>query len=420
MVGLGEQAELDTDAIRKAGAAIADAASRTATVATTVHGSGDLDPAAAAQALVEGVALGAYRFTSFKSDPTPHELASVTLHVVDDVKASALKSAVADGEAIAAAVALVRDLVNTPPGDKRPPAFADRATEVAKGAGIKVKVLDEKDLEKGGYGGLLGVGAGSSAPPRLVELSYKPSGAKKHVALVGKGITFDSGGLSLKPPEAMETMKMDMGGAATVLGVMQAVAALEAQGRRCTGILALAENMPSRLGDASERRAHDPGRQDRRGDEHRRRGAARPRRRARARQGARPRRHRGHGHAHRCGVDRARRPHRHRDVDRRRALGRRSWPPASAPASASGRCRSRPTSTARSSTARSRTSRTSAAAPPARSPPGCSCTTSSGDDVPWAHLDIAGVAWSDTKTGYLTKGATGVPVRMLVDWLRED
>ncbi|MBW3659756.1 MAG: leucyl aminopeptidase, partial [Actinobacteria bacterium] len=244
VVGVGRAADLDTDAVRKAGAAAADAASKLRSIASTVHAVDGLDPAAAARAFVEGVALGAYRFTSFKSDADLHQLEKVTLHAVGDARPSLLKPAVAEAEAIADAVMLVRDLVNTPSGAKRPAAFADRARDVAKDAGIKAKVLDEKDLEKGGYGGLLGVGGGSDAPPRLVELSYKPSGAKKHVALVGKGITFDSGGLSLKPPEAMETMKMDMGGAATVLGVMQAVAALKLK-VQITGLLALAENMPS-------------------------------------------------------------------------------------------------------------------------------------------------------------------------------
>jgi leucyl aminopeptidase len=138
----------------------------------------------------------------------------------------------------------VRDLVNTPPGDKRPPVLAEKAAAVGEAAGLTVNILDEDALAEGGFGGILGVGQGSSAPPRLVELTYDPEGASGHVVLVGKGITFDSGGLSLKPANSMMTMKMDMAGAASVLGVMSVLGDLGVT-VKVTGLMALAENMPS-------------------------------------------------------------------------------------------------------------------------------------------------------------------------------
>jgi leucyl aminopeptidase len=147
-------------------------------------------------------------------------------------------------EAVAAAVALARDLVNTAPSDLYPETLAREAERVAAAAGLQAEVLDEKALERGGYGGIVGVGQGSVHPPRLVRLEYAPPQADTTVVFVGKGITFDSGGLSLKPAKSMETMKSDMGGAAAIIGAMQAIAAL-APAVRVIGYLPMAENMPS-------------------------------------------------------------------------------------------------------------------------------------------------------------------------------
>jgi leucyl aminopeptidase len=129
------------------------------------------------------------------------QLETVHLHATDD------EDAVRDGVRVAtvtagANAALARDLVNTPPQHKRPPALAERAASAVEGTGIEVRILDEDALREGGYGGILGVGQGSSEPPRLVELTYAPEEATRHVALVGKGITFDTGGISLKPSSA--------------------------------------------------------------------------------------------------------------------------------------------------------------------------------------------------------------------------
>lgn len=137
-----------------------------------------------------------------------------------------------------------RDLINTPPNDLTPEAFAAVAAAAGKENGVKVEILDEKALAKGGYGGILGVGAGSANPPRLVKLAYTHRKAVKTLALVGKGITYDSGGISLKPAGHNETMKCDMSGAAAVFAAVVAAARLGLP-VNVTGWLALAENMPS-------------------------------------------------------------------------------------------------------------------------------------------------------------------------------
>jgi leucyl aminopeptidase len=157
------------------------------------------------------------------------------------------KAALAAGaraEAVAAAVARTRDLVNTAPNELYPEALAAEAKADAKAAGAKTTILDAAALRDGGYGGLTAVGQGSEHGPRLVKVVWAPGRTKRHVALVGKGITFDSGGLSLKPPAAMTTMKLDMAGAAAVLGAVVAAARLSLP-IKVTGWLALAENMPS-------------------------------------------------------------------------------------------------------------------------------------------------------------------------------
>ncbi len=250
VVGLGKAAEAGTLQLRRAAAAAANAAERVSSLVTTLHTAlPELGAEAAAQAVAEGVLLGAYRFGSYRSEARPFELERVLLSVdagadADADVGDAVRAAVEVARVTAGAATLTRDLVNTPPQDKRPPALADRAAAAVEGLPIEVRILDEDALEEGGYGGILGVGRGSSEPPRLVELTYAPEGATTHVALVGKGITFDTGGISLKPSNAMETMKLDMAGAATVLAVVRAAAQLELP-VRLTGLLALAENMPS-------------------------------------------------------------------------------------------------------------------------------------------------------------------------------
>ena len=191
-----------------------------------------------AEAVALGALLGSYTFRRYHSEPA----AQVTLTLL--AGGSHAAGAARRAEVLATAVNLVRDLVNTGPSDLVPATFADRAGQIAAEAGMDIAVLDEEALAGGGYGGILGVGQGSVHPPRLVRLEYAPPQASKVLVLAGKGITFDSGGLSLKPAKAMETMKSDMGGAAAVLGAMQAIAALGLS-VRVIGYLPLAENMPS-------------------------------------------------------------------------------------------------------------------------------------------------------------------------------
>jgi leucyl aminopeptidase len=144
----------------------------------------------------------------------------------------------------AESVAAARDLVNTPPNDLYPASFADRAVTMAQAAGLRTEVLDEKALRREGYGGILGVGGGSSRPPRLVRLHYAPAAPKAKVALVGKGITFDTGGISIKPAAKMEEMTMDMAGAAAVVVTTVLAARLELP-VEVIATVPMAENMPS-------------------------------------------------------------------------------------------------------------------------------------------------------------------------------
>ncbi|EAR23753.1 aminopeptidase [marine actinobacterium PHSC20C1] len=193
-------------------------------------------------ATLEGAAIGAYSYDAYRSSKPEAAKSLATditiLSPVDDI------SLIERAAIIAHATHITRDLVNEAPGELYPETFADRASELAALADVEVEVLAEKELEAGGFGGILGVGKGSSRGPRLVKISYNPAGATQHLALVGKGITFDSGGLSLKPGLGMIGMKFDMSGAATVMAVLEACAKLGTK-VRLTAWLCLAENMPS-------------------------------------------------------------------------------------------------------------------------------------------------------------------------------
>jgi leucyl aminopeptidase len=194
-------------------------------------------------AILEGAAIGSYSFTRYRSgEPDASRLPASEITVVTGAEPSgdpASRAAI-----VAGAVHAVRDLVNTPPLDLYPETFAAAARELASDAPVEVTVLEGDELVAGGYGGIVGVGQGSTRGPRLVKVSYSPTGATRHLALVGKGITFDSGGLSLKPPASMVGMKYDMTGAATVLAVALAAARL-GFGLRVTAWLCIAENLPS-------------------------------------------------------------------------------------------------------------------------------------------------------------------------------
>jgi leucyl aminopeptidase len=193
---------------------------------------------AEAEAVALGGLLGGYSFWRYRTAP-PRP--SAELAVLGDGAAG--PEVTGRAQALADAIALVRDLVNTSPSDLVPATLADEAERVAAAHGLDVEVLDEKGLAEGGYGGILAVGQGSVHPPRLIRLAYRPPGATRTVVFAGKGITFDSGGISLKPPKAMEHMKADMAGAAAVLGAMQAISEL-GTAVNVIGYLAAAENMP--------------------------------------------------------------------------------------------------------------------------------------------------------------------------------
>jgi leucyl aminopeptidase len=244
-VGLGDPARLTADGMRRAAAAAVRAAGRARTMALALLAGAprELDVALAAQAAVEGALLAGYAFTSFKSEPRTSGLDELV--VVSGAPAAA--AGAARGEVVARAVSLARDLANEPAGSLTPRRFASIATAEARRAGVAITVVDERAAAAGGLGGLMGVARGSDEPPRLVELLYEPPGATAAtptVAFVGKGITFDSGGLSLKTAAGMTAMKTDMSGAAAVLGAMTAVAALGAP-VRVLALCPLTENMPS-------------------------------------------------------------------------------------------------------------------------------------------------------------------------------
>ncbi|HEX3828749.1 MAG TPA: leucyl aminopeptidase [Sporichthyaceae bacterium] len=247
VVGLGKapgaRAGWDNEVLRRAAGAATRSMAGSRSVALALPAS----DAGAVGAVAEGALLGAYAFLRYRStdngsaDRAP--VAAITV-CADSASEPASKAAVSRAEVVAEAVSLVRDLVNTPPSDLRPADLATEATTAGAVTGVKVEVMDDKALKKGGYGGIVGVGQGSSSPPRLVKLTYRHPRAKVHLALVGKGVTFDSGGLSLKPADAMITMKCDMGGAAAVVAATRAIARLKLP-VNVTTWAPMVENMPS-------------------------------------------------------------------------------------------------------------------------------------------------------------------------------
>ena len=244
LVGIGR--ETDPVSVRRA----AGAAARSVTNAASVALALPADSPALVRAVTEGYALGGYTFTTYKKDT--QDTAPGTVTVLSGIaRRDAASEAFELAQVVAGAVASTRDWVNTPPGDLRPPVFADAVAEAARAASrgrgrakVSVTVHDEAMLAELGCGGILGVGGGSDASPRLVELTYSPRGARTHLALVGKGITFDSGGLSIKPAQSMTDMKSDMAGAAAVVQATLAIAALKLPVRVST-FVPMAENMVS-------------------------------------------------------------------------------------------------------------------------------------------------------------------------------
>ncbi|MGW5923442.1 leucyl aminopeptidase [Nocardia fluminea] len=235
-VGLGAADKVDAEQVRRSAGVAGRALSGTELVATTLSG---VDLGAAA----EGFYLGAYTFSSFKSKsaPKPDERPVVRLELlVPEPEFGTLE--LLRAQLVAEAIATARDFVNTPPSALYPAEFAERARILAEGAGLEVEVLDENALAAAGYGGIIGVGQGSSRPPRLIRITY--AGGPKKIALVGKGITFDTGGISIKPAANMENMTSDMAGAAAVIATVLLAARLGLP-VTVTATVPMAENMPS-------------------------------------------------------------------------------------------------------------------------------------------------------------------------------
>jgi leucyl aminopeptidase len=247
VVGLGAPANggsYPAESVRRAAGAASRALNGRGSVVTLLAAVGGTPDAGRLHAVGEGSLLGAYEFTEYKSDlpadrPTPPREFTV---VVPD--AGTAKAALNRVRAVADAVALVRDLVNTPPNDLYPAELAARGAAAGEKAGLSVEILDEKGLAAGGFGGILAVGSGSARGPRLLRLTYQGKKARKKIALVGKGITFDSGGLSIKPALHMEHMKSDMAGAAAVIATVCLVADLGLP-VEVTATVPIAENLPS-------------------------------------------------------------------------------------------------------------------------------------------------------------------------------
>ena len=248
VVGLGKKGKFSPDNMRRA-AGVSATALRALNLreitASLPDGAGGLDATGSARLWAEGALLGLYTFDRFKApDPKKKELKRLTLLAGRDDEPSAKKGAEA-GRKIAEAVCVARDMINTPANEMTPTVMAGYAKNIAREHKLKLKVLEKDDCEKLGMGAYLGVASGSVQPPKFIILEYRggKSGASPTV-IVGKGITFDSGGISIKPSEGMEKMKYDMAGGAAVLGAMQAVAALKLP-VNLVAIVPATENLPS-------------------------------------------------------------------------------------------------------------------------------------------------------------------------------
>ena len=245
VIGLGDGEPTPEELRRAAGAGVRSAAGQIESGTVSVAVSFGADEPETLTAIAEGALLGSYRFAPVSGkESDPAGVDEITLIVGTGVPGAETTALLKRARIVAQAVSAARDWVNQPPNLLYPDSFAEEVRGVVKTGPLNYEVLDEKALAKGGYGGILAVGAGSSRPPRLVRLSYAPRGAKAHLALVGKGITFDSGGLDIKPADGMYTMKCDMAGAAAVFAATWAIATLKLK-LKVTAYGSLAENLPS-------------------------------------------------------------------------------------------------------------------------------------------------------------------------------
>ncbi|MFN0147639.1 MAG: leucyl aminopeptidase, partial [Dehalococcoidia bacterium] len=251
VAGLGKQADFDVDAIRNLAANTARSLRKPGitSVATIAHGAGigGLDGESCAQAVAEGSVLGSYRFMRHKSnlkEDDRQEIASVTIMERDATRVAAMTGGAARGAALGDATNAARDMANEPSNHLTPTMLAGRAQAIAAAGALEFEVLEAADMEAKGMGSMLSVAKGSAQPAKMVRISYRGRGGEGYdLAIVGKGITFDTGGISIKPAANMEAMKADMTGAASVIAAMQAIAALGPK----VDLLAIApctENMP--------------------------------------------------------------------------------------------------------------------------------------------------------------------------------
>jgi len=250
--GLGPRARFDAGAAFAAGVAVAKRLAGKPRETVAVLLPAEARPEAIASALVEGLIVGTRGPDLRKSEPARHPFATLQIVLPSEADGDPLEQAVHRGQIIGEAVNLARDMVNTPPSDKDPTELAERMRSIAAGAGIEAEIWNLERIRHERLGGILGVAAGSDEPPAVVKLGYHKGGSGPTLALIGKGVTFDSGGLSLKPSTSMEDMKCDMTGAAVVLATLQALARLE-RPVNVVGYAALTENMTGgramKLGD---------------------------------------------------------------------------------------------------------------------------------------------------------------------------
>jgi leucyl aminopeptidase len=244
LLGVGKRANAGPDACRRAIGRVAGQLAKRKRIATTLPQIAGRAFEDAVQATVEGLLLGSYRFDRYKSSSERPLIEEVVVLGGQRADARRARSALERGRVVAESQAWARDLVNTPAIDLPPAQLAKEAEAMAKQVGLVSKVWNEAELKKGGFGGILGVGQGSVNPPRLIELRYEGGGRQAPIALTGKGIAFDSGGLSIKDATGMETMKCDMSGAASILATLRAIAILKARVNVVAAIPS-SENMPS-------------------------------------------------------------------------------------------------------------------------------------------------------------------------------
>ncbi|HXF75109.1 MAG TPA: leucyl aminopeptidase [Methylomirabilota bacterium] len=243
-IGLGG-GEIDSDIWRKTGARARKEAGGVGAEDLAIYFAPEKEPEIAAGALVEGALLAGYQFNKYRSNnKTPAQVKSLTLFRPGFSRSPSLQRSVDAAQAVAPGVFLARDLVNEPPSVANARFLGEQAERACRGRGLKVEVWEKKKIEAMRLAGLLAVNRGSHEEPRFIKIHYKPSGkAKKKVALIGKGITFDSGGLSLKPSKSMETMKLDMAGGAAVIATMSCLPKLDL-GVEVTGYVPTTDNLP--------------------------------------------------------------------------------------------------------------------------------------------------------------------------------